>query len=174
MLFESSLASLEAPGACSAASLGRERFCGFNAAEQEGAVTCRSCYLICVSALAAGRGSTAKAVTAAVREGGGPGDGGKGNVEMVMMVAKAAMVAMDGGIYLLNVSMRAFVITPQSCDILGLEAMELRSGKICTAEGTRLRDASVRLPHTTPCVQRKGRDHVQNLTEPAEPIRLRH
>ena len=36
MLFESSLAPLEAPGACSAASLGRERFCGFNAAEQEG------------------------------------------------------------------------------------------------------------------------------------------
>ncbi len=100
------------------------------------------------------------------------------------------MVAMDGGIYLLNVSMRASVITPQSCDLLGLEAMELRSGNvrpelevhhrvfmlftICTAEGTRLRDASVRLPHTTPCVPRKGRDHVQNLTEPAEPIRLRH
>ena len=34
--------------------------------------------------------------------------------------------------------MRAFVITPQSCDLLGLEATRLRSGKICTAEGTRL------------------------------------
>jgi hypothetical protein len=55
------------------------------------------------AALAAGRGSTAKVVTAAGREGGGPGDGGEGNVAMVVMVAKAAMVAMDGGIYLLNV-----------------------------------------------------------------------
>ena len=40
--------------------------------------------------------------------------------------------------------MRSFVITPQSCDLLGLEATRQRSGKICTAEGTRLRDTSVR------------------------------
>ena len=64
--------------------------------------------------------------------------------------------------------MRAFVITPQSCDLLGLQATRLCSGK----NGTRLRDASVRLLGLPPCVQRVHRDHVENLTQPVEPVLL--
>jgi len=69
-------------------------------------------------------------------------------------------------------SMRLFKISPQSREILGLEATPLRFGKILTGDGTRLCLASVQLLGLSPYVQRVHRDHVENLTQPVEPILL--